>query len=352
MPLINERKSINIKKHILFAIVFALTTLSLLAQPAQRRKVAQAEKIRNARQNKNESAPAPGNNNGSFVVGKNRFTTVVNGDTRIYYVHVPKSYNKSTPVPVVFMLHGTAQTGEQFYNISGWKEVGETENTLTVYPTSWHHCIIEDGQRRDTTKWHIYPSGYEYYPGEVPKDDIKFLHQVIDELQQKFNINQKMIYMAGFSNGGQMTARVGVEMSDRVAAVVSSAGFLPLGAIYTPKRLLPVLAQVRTNDNKYMELSGGDPLPMNFDQLFAQSQFFKGEMKSYGTAYKLDPKYTTGGNPNKITWLNAKGTSGDPNNAFRFALIKGMTHVYPNGKNFPLNGAQINWQWLKQYKLP
>ena len=91
---------------------------------------------------------------------------------------------------------------------------------------------------------------------------------------------------------------------------------------------------------------------MNFDQLFAQSQFFKGELKAYGTAYKLGPKYTTGGNPNKITWLDAKGTSGDPNNVFRFALIKGMTHMYPNGKNFPLNGAQMNWQWLKQYKLP
>ena len=352
MPLINERKSINLKKHILFAIVFALTTLSLLAQPAQRRKGAQAEKIRNARQNKNESAPTPGNNNDSFVVGKNRFTTQVNGDTREYYVHVPKSYDKAKAVPVVSMLHGTSGDGEKFYNISGWKEVGENENILTVYPSSWHHCIIEDGQRKNTTKWHIYPSGYEYCPGEVPKDDIKFLNQVIDEMCGKFNINQKMIYMVGFSNGGQMTARIGIEMSDRVAAVVSSAGFLPLGATLTPKRLLPNLAQVGTNDDRYMGLSGGAPLPMNFDQLFAQSQFFKGEMKAYGTAYKLGPKYTTGGNPNKITWLDAKGTSGDPNNVFRFALIKGMTHMYPNGKNFPLNGAQMNWQWLKQYKLP
>ena len=235
------------KKQILFATIIALTTIGLFAQTTPRPRGPRAEKIRQARQNKGENNAKP-NNNGSFVVGKNRFTTVVNGDTREYYVHVPKSYNKSTATPVVFMLHGTSGDGDKFYNISGWKEVGETENILTVYPSSWRHCIIDNDGRANTTKWNIFPGSFEYCPGEVPKDDIKFLHQVIDELCGKFTVNQKMIYMVGFSNGGQMTARVGVEMSDRVAAVVSSAGFLPLGNTYTPKRLLPVLAQVGTND--------------------------------------------------------------------------------------------------------
>ena len=278
-------------KKMLFATIIALTTLGLFAQTTPRQRGPLAEKIRNARQNKTETGAQP-NNNGSFVVGKNRFTTVVNGDTREYYVHVPKSYNQATATPVVFMLHGTSGNGEKFYNISGWKEVGEPENILTVYPSSWHHCIIEDGQRKNTTKWNIYPGGFEYCPGEVPKDDVKFLNQVIDEMCAKFNVNQKMIYMVGFSNGGQMTARVGVEMSDRVAAVVSSAGFMPLGKSYTSKRLLPVLAQVGTNDDRYMGLSGGGPLPMNFDQLFAQSSFFKGEMKAYGSTYNLNPRLT------------------------------------------------------------
>lgn len=347
------------KKSILLAIVIAVTAISLFAQTTQRRQGPFAEKIRQARQNRAENkgdnkgeSNAKPSNNGSFVVGKNRFTTNVNGDTREYYVHVPKSYNKNSATPVVFMLHGTSGDGLKFYNISGWREVGEAENILTVYPSSWRHCIIEDGVKKNTTKWNIYPGSFEYCTGEVPKDDIKFLNQVIDEIVGKFNVNQKMIYFVGFSNGGQMTSRVGIEMSDRVAAVVSSAGFLSPKGSFTPKRLIPNLAQVGTNDDRYMGLSGGSPLPMNFDQLFAQSPFFKGVMASYGRAYQLDPKYKTSGDPNKVVWLDAKGTSGDPNNVFRFALIKGMTHIYPNGKNFPLNGAQMNWQWLKQFKLP
>jgi polyhydroxybutyrate depolymerase len=321
---------------------------------AQRPRGPLAEKIRAARQNKtgnkNNSQPAPANN-GSYIVGKNRLTTVVNGDTREYYVSVPRSYDKSKAVPVVFMLHGTSGDGLKYYNISGWKEVGETENIITVYPSSWHHCIIEDGVRKNTTKWNIYPGSFEYCPGEVPKDDIKFLSQVIDELCSKFNVNQKMIYFVGFSNGGQMTARIGVEMSDRVAAVVSSAGMLQPGTSYTPKRLLPNLFQFGSNDDRFMPAFGGQPAPMDINQLMTVP-FMKGAMGTYQKTYQLESKYTTGGDPNKLIWLDAKGTSGNPNNVFRFALIKGMTHQYPNGKNFPLNGAQMNWQWLKQFKLP
>ena len=54
-----------------------------------------------------------------YVVGKNRFTTPVDGDTREYYVHVPAKYNSNAATPVVFMLHGTSGDGEKFYNISG-----------------------------------------------------------------------------------------------------------------------------------------------------------------------------------------------------------------------------------------
>ena len=294
-----------------------------------------------------------GNNNGSYVVGKNRFTTQVNGDTREYYVHVPKSYNKSTPIPVVFMLHGSSGDGEKFYNISGWKELGEVENILTVYPSSWHYCIIEDGERKNTTKWNVYPGTFEYCSGQTPRDDIKFLNQVIDELEQKFNVNQKMIYMVGFSNGGQMTGRVGVEMSNRVAAVVEADGTFGAGNTYTPQRLLPNLLQLGTDDDRFIpKVFGGAPAPMNFDELFAKSPAMRGIIGTYITTYKLNPKYTTGGDPNKIIWADYKGVSGNPNNVFRFALIKGMTHLYPNGKNFPVPGAELNWKWLKQFKLP
>lgn len=335
------------KRLIGIALVVTLAAVCAFGQTNQRRKGPLADRTQGRKGDQNKP-PAGG---GSYVLGKNYYNTVVDGDQREYYVHVPKSYNKAMATPVVFMLHGTSGDGLKFYNISGWKELGEAENILTVYPSSWRHCIIENGEKMNTTKWNIYPGSFEYCPGQVPKNDIKFLNQVIDEMVAKFNVDQKMIYFVGFSNGGQMTARVGVEMSDRVAAVVSSAGNLQAGTSYTPKRLLPNLFQFGSNDDRYMPAFGGQPAPMDFKLLMANT-FLKGVMSTYTKTYQLGTQHRNGGDPNKLIWLEVKGTSGKPENVFRIAVIKDMTHLYPNGENFPLYGAQMNWQWLKQFKLP
>lgn len=333
------------KNSLMIFVVFLVTAISLFAQPTQRRGGRIAEKIRNNRANQQ-------NNNESYVVGKNRLTTVVDGDTREYFFHVPQNYNHSAKIPVVFMLHGTSGNGQKFYNISGWKELAETENILTVYPSSWRHCVIERGIRHTTTKWNIFPGSFEYCEGERPKDDIKFLNQVIDELRGKFNINQQMIYFVGFSNGGQMTARVGVEMSDRVAAVVSASGMFIGTATYTPKRLIPNLFQVGTDDDLFMPvLFGGKPAPMDFAQLFQISPGMNSVLQIYQRTYQLSSQYQTGGDPNSVISLEDYGTSRQKQNVFRFNLIKGMKHVYPNGRNFPFYGAREHWKWLKQFQL-
>ena len=92
-----------------------------------------------------DNTPSPGN---QIKYGKNRFITMVDGDEREYYVHVPANYDGKTAVPLVFMLHGTSGDGEKFYNISGWREVGEAENILTVYPSSWRYCIMTMGEKK------------------------------------------------------------------------------------------------------------------------------------------------------------------------------------------------------------
>jgi len=296
---------------------------------------------------------AQSNKNAPYVVGKNRFTTLIDGDSREYYVHVPRKYNEDTKVPVVFMLHGTSGNGEKFYNISGWRQLGEIENIITVFPSSWRHCILEEGNRKNTTKWNVYPGTFEYCKGETPKDDVKFLNAVIDELEKKFNVNEKMIYFVGFSNGGQMTARVGVEMSDRVAAVVSASGMLSAIPPSKPKRLIPNLFQLGTDDPLFMEIFfEGNPAPMDFEKMFQASPKMKGILNVYQQTYQLNPEYKTGGDLNSLIWLENKGATQQNKSVFRFNLIKGMRHVYPNGLNFPIYGARENWNWLKQFELP
>ncbi len=292
-----------------------------------------------------------------YVTGKNRFTTPVDGDTREYYVHVPTRYNANTPTPVVFMLHGTTDQGERFYNNSGWKEVGETENILTVYPSSWQYCIIEDGVQTTTTKWNVQPAEWSPCVGQTLRNDVKFLNTIISELKAKFNVDVKRIYLVGFSNGGQMAAKCTIEMSDKFAAIVESAGSLYPDTTYVPLRKMPIAYQVGNED--YGTGNTGPSIPLSMlDSLLSTTGLpspfsrFHRIARVHVKSFELDPNFTISGDTNTVAIAMFSPLTPNPSNSFRVALIKGLEHVYPNGTNHWLEGAKANWAWMKNYTLP
>lgn len=289
----------------------------------------------------------------NYVIGKNRFIIKVDGDDREYFVHVPKGYSSLSPAPVVFMLHGTNGNGEDFYTNSGWKEVGETENVITVFPSSGKYCIVEDGQTKpNTEKWNAQPAGWTPCIGESPKDDIKFLKSIISELNLKFKIDNRRIYLVGFSNGGAMAQRCAYEMSDKFAAIVESAAAMFGPQLTNPLRKLPVLFQ-RGNED-YGPGGTGPTAPMTSLPTMltdSTSTLLKGHLYKFSQTqiyyFGLNSKFTISGDVNSIvTATYTSNTPNEPLNVYTVALIKGLKHAYPTG------AAARNWDWLKQYSLP
>ncbi len=297
---------------------------------------------------KDAATPPKGND---YAVGKNRFTTAIDGDTREYYVHVPAGYNQNSPTPVVFMLHGTSGDGEKFYNISGWKEVGEAENILTVYPSSWRYFIIDEGQIMNTTKWNIYPGAFDYCSGEVPRDDIKFLEQIISELKTKFNVDAKRMYLAGFSNGGQMAFRCAVEMSDVFAAVVEASGSVVRDTTAVPKRDLPVTFQIGNSDNIALGNST-ESIPMSqFEYQLNNAPGLQNIVHSHTSTFHFNTQYTISGDTNTVLIATYAGIPPGGNRNFNFILIRDLDHQYPNGINHWMKSAELHWEWFRQFTL-
>jgi polyhydroxybutyrate depolymerase len=289
-----------------------------------------------------------------YVMGKNRFITQIAGDDREYFVHVPAGYTGASATPVVFMLHGTNGNGEDFYTNSGWKEVGEEENIITVFPSSWKYCIFdeEDGlEHPNTEKWNAQPAGWVPCEGEVLRDDILFFKTIISELKSTFNVNDKRIYLVGFSNGGSMASKCTYEMSDQFAAIVESASSL-YGQAVVPLRKLPILLQRGNKD--YGPGGTGPTAPMNslpFLLTDSETTLLQGHMYNFSQTniynFGLDTNFTIGGNENSIvTATYVSANPDEPLNTFTVALIKDLQHAYPDG------AATRNWEWLSQYTLP
>ncbi len=297
--------------------------------------------------------------NPSFKTGRNEFTISVDGITREYIVHVPNTYTGASSVPVVIMCHGTAQSGDLFYNISGWKEVGDSLNILTVYPSALEYCVEEDGETTTTAKWNSFPGGFAFCPGQNLHDDVAFMRQMIAALEKQYHIDNKRIYMAGFSNGGQFSATCAIQMSDILAAVISvgGGGSLPRDTVYTPIRQLPVMLMFGNKDGKLLKALGlpaDASVPMGFDALYAAyPQLYFAQAKPFINDFGLDEtNYTVSGDTNSVVTADFVGLSGNPNNVFKMVEVKGLEHEYPNGINYPIRGAVYHWGWLKNYSLP
>ncbi len=294
------------------------------------------------------------------VSGKNRFTTVVDGITREYYVHVPTGYKPDVPVPMVFMLHGTGGDGEKFYDQKGWTDVAEEENFIAVFPSSLRYKIIDDiDGPKTTTKWNTFPdANWAFQPGEKGADDIKFLRKVVVEMQGRYRIDASRIYLNGFSNGGQMAAKCSIEMSDLLAAVAENAGSFFVDTTYIPKRKLPVLYQVGNRD--YGPGNTGPSVPMGlFDTLIKTANLTYLNGKHYNVAHRhidnflLQDEYIITGDSNVALTATYQPQNPGPGTGypFHFIFVKNLGHVYPNGSNHKLDAPRIHWDWMKQYRL-
>ena len=142
------------------------------------------------------------------------------GVERSYVAHVPEGAAAGLPetLPVLVVLHGAGSNGARMENATGLSSLAKADNFIVVYPNGTLAADIEGQQA-----WNA--DGCCGLPRRTNVDDVGFLTAVLDDVEQKFPVDQSRIYVAGFSNGGMMSYRLSCELGDRIAgiAVVSGA---------------------------------------------------------------------------------------------------------------------------------
>lgn len=301
----------------------------------------------------------------AYVQGVNCRVSAVDGHPRNYLVYVPRGpqHDPDHERPVVLMFHGTGGDGRQFLNISGWREQAERHNLIAVFPTGLRYDVLDGGPFRKT-KWHSFglaenvdlavrPAGY---PDDAPwpADDVAFTRAILDDVEDGLAINRRRIYASGFSNGAEFTARLAVELSDRLAAVGYAAG--GLYGTHEPVRPIPVAAIVGTRDDRLQEQLGmpGSELPLEPRPLLGLlgDSFVRPHLETLGLApnpvvLRERPASTT------FRWLETAPGS-RPGSTFTFSVLAGLEHKYPNGRNNPEGfvAARRFLDFFSRHRLP
>lgn len=148
-----------------------------------------------------------------------RFTLEHGGLARKYNVHLPSGYNNKNPLPLVIYLHGGGGTMKAAYEDGLDKDSDKFGFILAVpdgtgiFPNRLHTW--------NGGKWDGGDCCGSAFKNNV--DDVGFISAMIDELEKKFNVDDKRIYATGISNGAIMSYRLACELSERIAAVAAVA---------------------------------------------------------------------------------------------------------------------------------
>jgi poly(3-hydroxybutyrate) depolymerase len=109
-------------------------------------------------------------------------------------------------VPLVIGLHGAGGTGEEFDGASASRQYGDEQGFATVFPTA-------ASSRRF---WSLNRA--------ASPDDVPRIEALLDAIEALGCTDPDRVYATGVSNGGGFAARLGCELSDRIAAVAPVAG--------------------------------------------------------------------------------------------------------------------------------
>ncbi len=280
---------------------------------------------------------------GTFVQGSMTWDSA----TRYYQVFVPAVL--PTNPAMVIMLHGTQNTTTfdptAITSLEwGWATIANQQGFIVVQPAStWN-------SQTDQWNWNAYfmdaafPNAKPCGAPDCP-DDSGFLRQLIINLTAQYNLNPKMVFVTGMSSGGQMTERIGVEISDLVAAISPASGQLEGQQALPPPVLVPGNVVDPISVQEWHGTEDTNLWPCNYGTTLYSGITF--------TLDTVDDTFNYWVQENSCTSLQTAQPlclNGEPNNA-NDAAISGVAGSTGNtGTNCSASNIEVQFVWEPNVK--
>lgn len=267
-------------------------------------------------------------------------TIVSGGLTREYRLYVPAAYNGTTPVPLLFNLHGYGSNNleQDFYG--NFKPIADTANFIIVMPNGtfdnvgkryWNNFILNSGV-----------------------DDVAFISNLLDTLRTIYNIDLDRVYSTGMSNGGFMSYELADHLNNRIAAIASVAGDMIIPKLNALNLARPVpIMEIHGNADAVVPYDG---LPASF---FSPVETL---VSKWVDVNSCNPTPSVTDVPNINTTDGCTAThyvysGGDQGSTVEFYKINGGGHTWPGAAfnigvtNQDFNASLVIWRFLRKYRL-
>ncbi|MEV4518086.1 PHB depolymerase family esterase [Dactylosporangium sp. NPDC049525] len=137
--------------------------------------------------------------------GEHKLTVTVGGTERTFLLHVPASYDPARAVPAVVALHHRPGSGTAMRELTGFDAKADAEGFLVAYPEG------VGGQ-------------FNAFGCCGAQDDVGFVKAVAGQLVERWHADPDRVFLAGVSNGGDLSFRAAVEAPGVFAAIGAVSG--------------------------------------------------------------------------------------------------------------------------------
>ena len=132
---------------------------------------------------------------------------------REYKLYVPSSYDGSSEVPMVVMLHGCNQTPTDFAKGTRMNDVAEEEGFLVLYPK-------QNESANSDRCWNWFDTDHQHRGSGEPA----LIKGMVDQVKANYNVDDRRVYAGGMSAGAAMTVILGAAYPHVFAAIGSHSG--------------------------------------------------------------------------------------------------------------------------------
>jgi polyhydroxybutyrate depolymerase len=278
-------------------------------------------------------------------------TLIVNGLVRKALVHLPNQYNPEEKRPLLIVLHGARLSGWIAEATTGFDKIANQENFIVVYPDATH-------QQWDDGRDGAHNPSYGI-------NDVDFIAQLINYLDWKYHLETSEVYVAGYSSGGMLAQKLGMELSDKVSAIAEVASSLPVPQLKLqkiPSRPLSVLMINGTKDRAF-PMAGGTTqiIKVKVGPVAPIMTTYQYWVLANGGVGSLAPKQDLLQKIKNGTTVNLLNTRTRNGSCVMLYTINGGGHTWP-GSEVPLryipllgkqsrdlNASELIWEFFKHY---
>jgi polyhydroxybutyrate depolymerase len=266
-------------------------------------------------------------------------TIVSSGERRSYLLYVPRTYDPSTPTPLVISIHGYSEWPAHQMHMTHWNDLARQYGFIVVYPSG----------TRFPKLWRTRP---EPASGELP--DVTFISDLIDKLESEYNLDPARLYANGLSNGGGMSFVLSCKLSERISAIgsVSGAYLFPWDE-YHPSRPVPTIVFHGTADPIVPYLGGPSA---SFDLPFPAIPEWVASLARHNGCTGAPLEIPASGEVSGIQY-----TACTSNADVVFYTIAGGGHSWPGGNLMPefivghtthdMDATRVMWNFFQQHPL-